>query len=442
MRQIMQCLAVSLIAYSAAPVHARGDDNVRNAVFAEDAAQREAAIAALRREGPQSLEALFDMRTRLVSVAQSAPEEAKRSVALWSLRRIDQAIDRVGGQRYCNASKLYWYTDLAAAKAAAEREGKPILSLRMLGNLTDEYSCANSRFFRTTLYANAEISKTLREKFVLHWKSVRPVPVVTIDFGDGRTLKRTLTGNSAHYVLAADGRPLDALPGLYHPKAFAEWLATDEKLAHEYAAAKPEERDALVAAHHAERLEKVLADWRSDLVKIGAAKKPETVRQVAQQAGPPKAKVAMLEARTKGRIEAPILQAVAANEVASEPADLQQLGSEEQWPQLAMLHRYQVDLDDASVALIRSELPADVSAGRIIKALEESIGIDTIRNEYRLHTRIHQWFARGEAGVDAGALNERIYSELFLTPSSDPWLGLAPSDVYTALGNGGIVQAP
>ena len=64
----------------------------------------------------------------------------------------------------------------------------------------------------------------LRDEFVLHWQSVRPVPKVTIDFGDGRKLERTLTGNSIHYVLDSDGRPIDALPGLYGPQAFLRGL--------------------------------------------------------------------------------------------------------------------------------------------------------------------------------------------------------------------------
>jgi hypothetical protein len=39
--------------------------------------------------------------------------------------------------------------------------------------------------------------------------------------------------------------------------------------------------------------------------------------------------------------------------------------------------------------------------------------------------------------MDFDRLNEWVYAELFLTPSSDPWLGLAPRDMYTALdGNG------
>ena len=59
---------------------------------------------------------------------------------------------------------------------------------------------------------------------MLHWKSVRPVPKITIDFGDGRVVERTITGNSIHYVLDADGTVIDAVPGLYGPKAFLERL--------------------------------------------------------------------------------------------------------------------------------------------------------------------------------------------------------------------------
>jgi len=35
-------------------------------------------------------------------------------------------------------------------------------------------------------------------------------------------------------------------------------------------------------------------------------------------------------------------------------------------------------------------------------------------------------------------LNEKVYASLFLTPGSDPWLGLFSTDLYTALDNGGI----
>jgi hypothetical protein len=138
------------------------------------------------------------------------------------------SLDAICQQRDCHASRLYWYTDLEQAKAAAQQSGKPILSLRLLGNLDEELSCANSRFFRLALYANQAVGNQLRDRFILHWSSERPVPKVTIDFGDGRKLQRTVTGNSVHYVLDTQGRPIEAIPGLYGPQAFAAQLTQAE----------------------------------------------------------------------------------------------------------------------------------------------------------------------------------------------------------------------
>jgi len=63
-------------------------------------------------------------------------------------------LDAICQQKDCDASRLYWYKDLDAAKISFKETGKPILSLRLLGNLNDELSCANSRFFRTAFYSS------------------------------------------------------------------------------------------------------------------------------------------------------------------------------------------------------------------------------------------------------------------------------------------------
>jgi hypothetical protein len=76
---------------------------------------------------------------------------------------------------------------------------------------------------------------------------------------------------------------------------------------------------------------------------------------------------------------------------------------------------------------------------KLVQTLQRSIALDTVRNEFQLRRRIHQWLANGQYRPQIDELNERVYSELFLTPSSDPWLGLAPADVYAALPNGGVV---
>ena len=136
------------------------------------------------------------------------------------------ALDRMCGVRDCADLRLFWYTDLDKATAAARREGKAVLSLRLLGRLDEELSCANSRFFRTVFYRDPAIAAVLRESYVLHWRSVAPVPKVTIEVADGRRVERTIVGNSLHYVLDGHGRPILALPGLMGPKSFRRALET------------------------------------------------------------------------------------------------------------------------------------------------------------------------------------------------------------------------
>jgi hypothetical protein len=377
----------------------------------------------------------------------------------------------VSGQRDCHASRLFWYTDLDQAKAAAKPTGKPILSLRLLGKLTDEYSCANSRFFRTTLYSNAEISKVLGERFVLHWKSVRPVPKVTIDFGDGRKLERTLTGNSIHYILDSDGQIVDALPGLYGPKAFMRELERAEQAVKKETGLSSSERSRFLVAYHRDRASAIEAAWQEDLKKLGivipagvdskfaverpayvataAQAQPAKVAPVATAKKAPDAAKAGAIAIGKGRVEMPIIRAV----VPASDASLAQATTDEIWNRIAQLHAEDSKLDTASFNLIRTQHPTAAAAARraiskmyvedplvrMVRTLQGSIALDTVRNEYTFHRQIHQWLAAGNV-PELDSFNERVYAELFLTPSSDPWLGLMPADAYTALENNGVEQ--
>jgi hypothetical protein len=122
-----------------------------------------------------------------------------------------------------NIARLDWHTDIHAAITDAKRTKRPILSLRLLGRLDVEFSCANSRYFRTLLYPEPRVREAM-SGFVLHWQSLRPVPKVTIDFGNGRMLVRTITGNSLHAVLRSDGTPVDAILGLLSRDAFVSAL--------------------------------------------------------------------------------------------------------------------------------------------------------------------------------------------------------------------------
>lgn len=205
-----------------------------------DESRSQKGIEGLRKRGYEGLNAILsNYRHAIVNKTKPADWEQTRKV-----------IDAVAKQRDAHASRLFWHTDMEAARLVAKDENKPMLSLRLLGNLDDEFSCANSRFFRTVLYANAEVSSALRERHVLHWESVRPVPRITIDFGDGRTLNRTITGNSIHYILDSNGKPIDALPGLYGPKAFLKGLERAQGVIRAMAEAPKKKREDVLKRYH------------------------------------------------------------------------------------------------------------------------------------------------------------------------------------------------
>jgi hypothetical protein len=366
-----------------------------------------AVIEKLRAAGPAGLDALFNVYADRLPQSTRAETDPN-----WE--KIRAAFDAVAQQRDAYTSHLYWYTNLNEAETAARATGKPILSLRLLGQLSEEYSCANSRFFRTTLYPNAEVSRYLRDHFILHWQSVRPVPRITIDMGDGRRIERTITGNSIHYILDADGNPIDALPGLYSAKAFIAGL--DDAVTAEQQASKliGAERKLFLTKYHSTRLTEIVQQWSADLAKVNQS----TV-------------------------------------AASDPGQLDTLTSDSAWKQIAVLHSDPNSLDVAAIRLIQfkdrpsaaeamrataSKTVVESPMVRVLRNLRQSIAEDTVHNEYQMHARIHEWFINGVAPANLDALNSKIYAELFLTPNSDAWLGLAPADAYSALDHAGLIQ--
>jgi hypothetical protein len=397
-----------------------------NTVHAQPSLEQEAT--ALRPLGPKGLQQFLN--THRKELATSLPPKPLRD-----------ALDRLCQQRDCYASRLYWYTNLEQAKAAAKTSGKPILSLRLLGNLDQDLSCANSRFFRVALYPNAEVSQVLRDRFILHWQSVRPVPKVTIDFGDGRKLERTLTGNSIHYVLDASGRPIDAIPGLYGPQAFLRQLQQSEAVVKTAATQIGLNRDNYLKQYYGDRLNAIQAQWSEDLTKLGL-KMPSRLSRLGSSSGTaPRADIAGTLATSKMVVENPIVSATLNQRT------LTRITDQTTWEKLALRYTRDAKLDAQSIALIQAKQGAistnptplqPRSISSIVRSFEAAMALDTVRNEYELHSQLYQWFLTDPGTLTTNALNDKVYSELFLTPSSDPWLGLLPSNSYSAIDNDGI----
>lgn len=422
-------------------------DAVQKAISG-NAAIADAAIARLRAAGPAGLEALLAAYGKQVEAADEADP-------MWP--RVRRAIEKTAAQRDAHVSKLFWYKDLEQAKAAAKATGKPILSLRMMGQLDEEFSCANSRFFRILLYANGDISKFLRENYILHWRSVRPVPKVTIDFGDGRKLERTITGNSIHYVLDADERVLDALPGLYAPERFLTALQDAAYQNTELAGMPAEGRARLLRANFSITGSRLLGEWEAGARKAGVTFSPEyasrvpapeakpstepvtveAVNSTGKDAPPPTALVASRMAMTKSIVEVGIVQLMTPRE------ELETRTDAAAWTKIAEGYLPNVTVDESSRRLLRCKsgtaCPTEAAFGDSVENFRRAIAEDTVRNEFLFRTKI---LARLKAAptTPVETLNEWVYADLFLTPSSDPWLGLLPKDAVVALDGNGIVQ--
>ena len=74
------------------------------------------------------------------------------------------------------------------------------------------------------LFSNQEIADFINKNFEPAWESVRPVPRITIDFGNGTVVNRTLHGNVATYICDADQIVQDVLPGVYSQTAYLQQL--------------------------------------------------------------------------------------------------------------------------------------------------------------------------------------------------------------------------
>jgi len=235
--------------------------------------------------------------------------------------------------------------------------------------------------------------------------------------GDGRTMVRTLTGNSIHYLLAPDGTVLDALPGLYAPRPYLEALREMRRLYDGYA--KWGNKPASLAAYHAARF-----------ASARAASGPRAQR--ARLTQPATAWDAAPFAGMKSAVEAPILDTAWFGKKESVGVLTQTLNTVNAGKDIAALDEHSLDL----IRSKRSDARND-TFNAMIKTLKEALAADTIRNEYELRATLHALFAYSQVN-DLESFNRRVYDEIFLTPDSDRWLGLMPKDAYNAIDNEGI----
>jgi hypothetical protein len=366
---------------------------------------RDQQIEKWREEGPLAVDRLMTQRAELLAKhgdASQIPDEAAAELAA-----LNDTIDRVARAKYSHLSGLYWYTDEDAAYAAAKAQKRPILTLRLLGNLDEEYSCANSRYFRQLLYTHEGIRKLLHDRFVLHWKSVRPVPLITVDLQNGMKLQRTITGNSIHYVVLPEGIIVDLFPGLYSPDRFLKGLATAERVAQD--AMRTPKPQTVIDKHIASERVRIERAWEVDVKKYEAIIKKHEAILAAQKS---------LSSQPN---------------VGDTPTPRPDF-----WESIGSFHNDSIEFGDTTEELIKAEhqqiskaKAAAFPNRRQIKGLGEAemlqfifnclrrdLAIDTLQNEYCIRYELLEIMAKF---AQVEEVNQFTYRNMFNCSPDNPW---------------------
>jgi hypothetical protein len=398
-------------------------------------------IASWRAEGLPAVDRLIAERAKLIAAAQAVPGKETYTLAdefvvqsdaeraAWKrVQAIGETIDAVAGAKYAHVSGLYWYTDESEALQVAKEQGKAVLALRLLGNLDEELSCANSRYFRILLYPDESIRQLLHDEFVLTWKSVRPVPKITIDLGDGRKVERTITGNSVHYIVLPDGQVVDVLPGLYGPKPFHERLT--KGLAAARRAMQSSDASIVLAEYRRTQLKEIEQAWANDIAKYRDLLQKTDEPNSLQKVGVP-----------------PTTLPDFWQSIGNLHADYAELGatSKELVKHEALVGLYTEGYGDAAEKRIATEhgdrvIPVlswvkggdEAILAMLLSCISPALKADTAYNEYCGRFVALQWLDDNPK-EPIEELNRHVYTRIFGYNPDDPWAGLARLDSLTAL---------
>lgn len=215
------------------------------------------------------------------------------------------------------------------------------------------------------LLSDAKVAQYLSENFVLCWNSVRPAPKVSIDFGNGKVLERTIKGNTTFHVCLPDGRVVDSLPGVYKPDDFLTELKQSLELT------RLSEQE-ILQRHREPQLAQASPNLR--------------------------------EAIGKGVIEAPLVLSI-------EPTAVPKLEAPGEIVDVSAIGATREDFEDRY-------LPGEGTLAERALEADSKSSLDVLR------PAIHEWFAGLSALPQVSVARRPIYKDILKVDIDDPYLGL------------------
>lgn len=232
------------------------------------------------------------------------------------------------------------------------------------------------------LLSDEKVRQVLNDEVIPCWQMVREVPKVTIDFGGGRVLKRTLVGNTVMYLCTPDGRVIDALPGVYTPNDF-------------------------------------LAEVRPglDAFKAGRTKELHTTL-LKETVRSEQIRVSM----SKSYVESPLLEALGVKPTVRDDGALVKTESGSTDKVIERLARLITDVSkqpkSSDDVLRESGIPEGADGSEIVAE-------DSRNNRRFLRPAIHLYLSQFEVAPTPAEITEDIFSKMFEIDLKDPYLGLA-----------------
>jgi hypothetical protein len=242
---------------------------------------------------------------------------------------------------------------------------------------------------RAVLLSDATTAEWLKNNFVLSWEKVREPAKVTIDFGNGKKLDRTLAGNTAFYLALPDGTVVDVFPGVYSPMDFQRELTASLELYNEALAAPVAQRDDVIRAAHEKALGMIV---KGEVMRVSMA---------------------------KAFIESPVLKALGLSARMSSASSKSTVGFE----------GFAARLEDVSKLSASSQTMRDRLLGNPSLSEEERqariVAIDSQTNVRAVRPVVHLMFRDAVKGLaQPSDLTRTVFGKIHHIDIDDPYLGL------------------